>query len=808
MNIEQQPSHYFENANSNGSSSDVFSQEFDFTRMLVLFRKSFIWIVAIFVFSLLGAFFFIRYTKPVFESKSQLKLDLKSEASAVGLSKGSDAMEEYSSSSKVIGEVEFIKSSLVVKAAVSRSNLHIGYFILGDILYEERFQTSPIVFNYKVIDPALFNQRINVSVKSSTEYSYSYLWRDEQIEGLATFGNQVNTQGAVFTISKSVLWFDDLVGSNMFCIVYSPAFIESYLAQNLTVDIDNIDAKIISIGFKDFNRDKASYVVNLVDSVYLEKTIEFKTAKQEQTLAFLQKSLQKTEQNLLHAENDLESFLKRNKSGDIKGLYDRVYTKIDALEQDKTIVLKQLYIYKDIEELIDREQELEVFSPALGGAQDPQLMDALKEYNTLRIDMLRIKNAQSPETYVYRRKQNMLNNAKLSLLNQLSQNKHLLQKELYQLNSAIFNLESQVSDLPSRETEMARLKRHYDIYEKFYLLLLDKQTEFEIAKAGAIPSFVILANASPSSIPVFPQAKMAYGFAIGFGLLISIILVLVRYLLDSSLSSLKEIESDLNLPVMGGIPEYSKEKMDISRLIVHENPKSQISEALRSIRTNIDFISSIRDRKKTISITSTISGEGKTFVAINLAGILAQSGVKVVLLDLDMRKPKVHLSFGVDNDKGMSTLLIGKHQKEECIKKTSIENLDFIPSGPTPPNPSELILRDEFKSLIDQLHDQYDIVFIDSPPVGLVTDGILIMKHVDIALYVLRINYSKRSFKANLHRLMEQGSFKHMGVIVNAVQNVHTYGYGYGYGYGYYENDKKMTKGSRLMAWLKNMFKS
>jgi capsular exopolysaccharide synthesis family protein len=194
-------------------------------------------------------------------------------------------------------------------------------------------------------------------------------------------------------------------------------------------------------------------------------------------------------------------------------------------------------------------------------------------------------------------------------------------------------------------------------------------------------------------------------------------------------------------------------------------------------------------------------------VAVNLAGILSQSGLKVVLLDLDMRKPKVHLSFGVANDKGMSTLLIGKHEIKECIKKTSMDNLDFIPSGPTPPNPSELILRDEFKTLLDKLHETYDIVFIDSPPVGLVTDGILIMKHVDVALYVLRINFSKRSFKANLNKIVQTANFKQMGVIVNAVQNVHTYGYGYGYGYGYYENAKDASRYSSMIEWLKKLLK-
>ncbi|MDB5258141.1 MAG: polysaccharide biosynthesis tyrosine autokinase [Chitinophagaceae bacterium] len=790
-------------------SSDVFSQEFDITRLIVVFRKNLIWIVLILICSILGAYFFIRYTKPLFESKSQLKLDLNSEATAVGLSKVDPSLEEYSSASKVAGEVEFIKSPLVLKEINSRANLEIGYFALGDILFEERFQTNPFELKYTVIDPSLINQRINITIESPSEdnYKYSYPWKGETIQGNAKFGNMITTEGLVFKINKTPFLQTETLNKDFFCIVYSPQFIEGYISQNLTVEIDNIEARIISVGFKDYNKNKAAYIVNLIDSVYLEKTIELKTSKHEKTLDFLKLSLSKTESNLLEAEQDLESFLKENKSGELKTLYERVYTKIDEFEKEKTALMRQLYVFKDLEESIDKGHELESFFPALVGIQDPQLIKSLQEYNDLRMDMLRIKSSQSSDTYVFRRKQNMLNNSKLSVLNQLSQNKHVLQKEIFEINSAIFKLESQIVDLPTKETELARLKRHYDIYEKFYLLLLEKETEFEIARAGAIPNFVILSQASLSPVPVFPQSKMAYSFAIGFGLLLSLILVLVSYLLDSSLSSLKEIEAGLPLPVLGGIPEYKKERMDISRLVVDQNPKSQISEALRSIRTSLDFMVSTKGRHKTISITSTISGEGKTFVAVNLAGILSQSGLKVVLLDLDMRKPKVHLSFDVSNDKGMSTLLIGKHELSECIKNTSMPNLDFIPSGPTPPNPSELIMRDEFKMLVDKLHETYDIVFIDSPPVGLVTDGILIMKHVDVALYVLRINYSKRSFKANLNKLVQTANFKQMGVIVNAVQNVHTYGYGYGYGYGYYENGKKETAGKTFVDWLKKVLK-
>lgn len=799
------PNQLFNQTSSQQEASDVFTQEFDLTRLIVVFRKNLVWILFILFCSLLGAYFFIRYTKPLYESKSQLKLDLNSDARAVGFSKMDASLENYSTASKLIGEMEYIKSSLVLNELNTCADLRISYYALGDILFEERFQNNPIVLQYTVLNPNLLNQRINITIESPSEYKYSYQWYGSLIEGNANFGNMITTVGIVFKIDKTA-FFSSENTKDFFCIVYSQDAIQGNLYQNLSVDIENVDANVIAVRFKDYNKNKAAFIVNFVDSVYLEKTVELKTSKHEKTLNFLRTSLGKTEKDLLDSEKDLEEFIRKNKSAEIKSLYDKVYTKIDNLELEKTELLRRLYLFNDLQESIEKEHDLESFSPAMIGIDDPQLIKSVEEYSKLRLEMQRVKASQSDATFAFRRKQSMLNNSKLSVLNQLSKNKHVLQKEIYTVNSDILKLESQITSLPSKETELARLKRHYDIYEKFYLLLLEKETEFEIARAGEIPNFVILSHASVPSAPFFPQAKMAYGFAMGFGFLISLILVLISYLLDSSLSSLKEIESGLPLPVLGGIPEYTKEKMDVSKLVVDQNPKSQISESLRSIRTSLDFMTTTKGKKRTVSITSTISGEGKTFVAVNLAGILSQSGLKVVLLDLDMRKPKVHLSFGVSNEKGMSTLLIGKHNISECIHNTSMPNLHFIPSGPTPPNPSELIMRDEFKEVIDKLHETYDIVFIDSPPVGLVTDGILIMKHVDIALYVLRINYSKRSFKANLNKLAQTANFKQMGVIVNAVQNVHTYGYGYGYGYGYYENGKK--EGSNgIIESLKKAFR-
>ena len=246
-------------------------------------------------------------------------------------------------------------------------------------------------------------------------------------------------------------------------------------------------------------------------------------------------------------------------------------------------------------------------------------------------------------------------------------------------------------------------------------------------------------------------------------------------------------------------------------LIVDKNPRSLIAEAFRSVRTNLQFINN-NPGSKIIAVTSTISGEGKTFVALNLAGIIAFSGKRVVVCDLDMRKPKIHKGFGVENSEGMSTLLIGRGSLETSIRKSKLENLDYITAGPIPPNPSELIINDRMNALIEELKKQYDYVVLDTPPVGLVTDGVALLQKADYPLYIFRADYSKKQFVQVADKLINENKIQ-VSVILNGVdldRNRYSYNYSYGYGYGYgYESgdyyDEKGTKRSRKRSFWKKM---
>ena len=314
---------------------------------------------------------------------------------------------------------------------------------------------------------------------------------------------------------------------------------------------------------------------------------------------------------------------------------------------------------------------------------------------------------------------------------------------------------------------------------------MQSKNEFEIAIAGSITKIKILSPASLSNTPIYPVPLFAYVTAVILSIVLSFLFAGVMYLAHNKIQSLHEIEFLTTATTLGAVPKHNLNGK-VAKIIVDKHPKSAVSEALRSIRTNIEFMIPDKD-SKVLSVTSTIGSEGKTFISTNLGALLAMAGKKTVIVDLDLRKPKIHLAFEQkENANGVSSILIGKGKIEDCIQKSSIQNLDFITAGAIPPNPSELILRKEFGEMIENLKLKYEVVILDTPPVGLVTDGLLAMQKADLPLYVIKADFSKRSFVQNVNRVLATGQFNNLSIILNATTTSET-GYGYGKKSAYYE---------------------
>ena len=356
------------------------------------------------------------------------------------------------------------------------------------------------------------------------------------------------------------------------------------------------------------------------------------------------------------------------------------------------------------------------------------------------------------------------------------------------MDKRIVEVEKEARKLPATERELIGIERKFNLNNDIYTYLLEKRAESGIAQASNIPNNKILDIARvDNAAKVSPKNSMNYMIALVIGLAIPLVIILMFDYFNNKIIDKSDIENNTNVPIMGSIGHNHDE----SDLPIVQNPKSSIAESFRSIRTNIQYLLPEKERN-IILISSTISGEGKTFVATNLSIIIAMSGKKTLLMGLDLRKPKIHNDFNVNNDVGLSTYLINETSYEDVIRPTDIENLYIATSGPIPPNPAELLEKPLMKDFFDKAREEFDYVILDTPPVAIVTDAILLTQFTDTNIFIVRQKYSSKNVIQYIDELYNKKNIKNLSLLVNDVK-IPSYGYGYdyylgysyGYGYGY-----------------------
>jgi tyrosine-protein kinase Etk/Wzc len=772
-------------------------EAFELDKLVLILKKYWIWIPISVIISIICGYYYLKYSKPVYSASSLIKLEIQKEASNIGLATISTIQ-----SDNLVGEIELIKSPLVANDVLNILDLNISYYAVGNILTTEIYKTSP----FKVIvlsDPKFTLYDIDLMVVFVDNYQFRLFKKDTDEADAKTY-----KVGDVITIGKfqfAIHWNPD-GGKNeqkeYFFRINSRGSLISYLLGNLTVEASNTEARTIAITFVDYNLKKSIDIVNAYDTIYLKQSIEKKQKSQEQTLLFIESQIDKTAQKLEEYEKNIEIFIKTTGSISPNAEFSTINLQLAELEKSRSQIERSAKSYNEILQFVKDDASKNNIVPLVFGIDNAQVADGINKLNELykQRELLKISNKQT--TIPVRSKELEISFVKSQLLSYITENKRYIAEQMGIIDSKIKELNSDFSSLPTRETEFKRLNRFNDLYEKFYLSLIEKQIEYQISKAGTVPEFTILSDAKASPTPISPNVQRVWILFLIGGIIPVLAFILIRYMLMNVIYSQKQIENKLLAPILGSIPTYKK-KMAASILVVDKNPKSSISESLRSIRTNSDFMLP-KKSKQIIGVTSTISGEGKTFFAINYAAILALTGKKVVILDLDMRKPKIHVGFSVDNSIGMSSILSGRSTWKDAIKKSPLSNLDIIPAGPIPPNPNELLLKKDFDDLIDSLFLEYDYIMADNPPIGLVTDANNVFKKCDLSIYVVRSGYTKQQVISSINTLYKSKNYTNLSVIINDVNSHNTYGnkYGYGYGYGYYEDEKDHRK------WYQKIFNS
>ncbi len=766
-------------------SQDILNS-FDPEKFLYLLKQKW-WLLLVFFGVCLGvSYLIVRYTKPVYESKSILRLQFESEASSLGLGTNIEALEL----NEISGEIELLKSNLFFSKVVDVIGMDVSYYYYGEFLVDERYRNSPFAVAFKIKNSAFYDKPIDVTLKSDQVFELSYDYNGEVVKADYRFGEAINNDHFNFLIEKTDYFkSDDVLGRYYFTINSREALI-NYLQQNVTVRPENLNAKTILISLQDFNKYKARDFVVAIDTLYLGYTKETKNTVLEQKINFLDNQISSTEEKLEAFEDYFESFIIENRTTNLESDLSKTINLLNVLDSQRFNIRARLVDIEVLENQLLSDEPV-IVSPLLLTQMPSMIADALNGYLEVQGEKQEKLESYNENTFVIGRLDNRLRIQRKSLLDLVTEYKETLNSQLTELQIRKNKLEGNFVELPTMGTEYNKNQRLYSLQEDFLLSLRQSKMELEITKAGTVPKSVILSPASLESSPIKPQPLLIMGVGATLGIVLSIGFLLISYLAHNKLTSLKELERLTDVPIIGSVPFYSKKKMDDSKLIINADSKSSISESLRTIRTNMEFLQGTNSQK-VVTITSTISGEGKTFVAVNIAAIVALSKNKVCVVDMDMRKPKVHLAFDSENgDHGMSTLLIGKSKLEDCIRESSIKNLNYIVAGPIPPNPSELILNGKYEKLLGELKKKYDLIILDTPPIGLVTDAVQSMKKSDLQMYIMRADYSNRSFIKSLENLKKVNRFSNLTIVFNSMKsNGRGYGYGYGAGYahGYYED--------------------
>lgn len=765
------------------SASTSVNESIDLNKLKIVIVNNWYWIAFILLALNTAAYLYIRYTKNLYESESSLKLDIKKDATDMGIK----SMVEDQSLNLLSGEIEIIQSKLFLNRVLDEVNLEASFFSVGHLLNEELYRNAPAVITYFNKNHSLYNTRIGFRETSPQTYELT-LPDESKVQG--HYGKLVSALDLELIVARNDKFRkSDEIG--YFFVIRTRDVLLNDISNSLTAEPLNFNANTVRVAFRDFNPFKAQYVLNKIDTVYLQYSNEQKNLANKQKIDWVSRELSNIEKKMEDYENYFENFTLRNKTSDLDEDLRNTIEAMSRLDSQRYDYTKRI---QEVSRFLDGLAAGEhYFTLGIRRYFPERLNHQLDALHELELEQEKLKLSYKEVTFAYRQKQQDIATLRDKTRMQLEELQKRWINDLNDLNQRKTTLERQFASMPDKNTEFTKNQRFYKLYEEFYLTLMQSKSEFEIAQAGSTPDFKILSPASLPSTPIAPNKYMIAGVGLVGSLVAVFFFVGICYLLNNRITNLYELEKIDMAPVLGAVPMSAY--MNGQGLHVLQHPRSMVSESIRTLRTNLDFFNPSAG-KKTIAISSTVSGEGKSFIAMNLGGVMALSEKKVVLVDLDMRKAKVQVPFkSSDNHIGVSTILIGKDKWQDAIIRTPVANLDYLPSGPHPPNPSELLLHGHFPTLLSDLRKEYDIIILDTPPVGLVTDGIMAMKHADVSLYVFRANYSRKEFLHNLKRIININKFSNITTLLNAVSTP-----GKTYGYGYYEETSKS-------ATLKTFFK-
>jgi len=709
-----------------------------------------------------------------------------------------------SSTQTLQDEILILQSLPLLKRVVENLDLQVQYFQRDGLFKNDIYKSAPFRIDFdptfdQIIEEDfhirfLGHNQFEVEIDASDYIVYNLLkdrkvgnYTDLKFKRTFNFGETVNGNGFHFNlIAKDGQDLNSYAGIDFYFQMSSPYRIAASIQSKLTVKPEGYEVSVVDITLKETNYAKAIDLLHGIVDVYVEDKLGKKNLTAVNTLKYIDNQLSEISDSLSGVEQNLQQFRLNNQVMDIDSKVNRSYTQLTELQNQKAALEANYKYYNYLNDYIKANSDVSnLVAPSSMGIQDDvltnltqELIRASNEKNNL------VMNNQGKSPYI--KSLNIrIENLKLSIAENIRSLIGNTQVAIEDINQRLRGAEQEVRSLPMAQRKLIGIERKYNINDAIYTFLLEKRAEAHIAKASNLSDVDIIEPARWVGT-AFPKKKFNLALAVILGLFFPAGFYLVKFALNDTINSSEDLEAITNLPLLGKV--FRSKTGDK----VHDEKSDNVisAESFRGLRTSLDFFKSGK-QKRIILISSSTSGEGKSFVAQNLAHSLSLNKHRTLLVDLDLRKKGDYFEWQKGDETGMSQYLIGEADFNEIIYPSGIVDYDFVPSGVIPPNPVELISLPSMGEFLRLASTQYQTVILDSPPMGLLTDGYLLTGFADINMIVVREGYTQKPVFVEMLKEMESRNLKDIGLVFNDVCSEKRKDY-----YGYQKYQKK-TKGKK-----------
>lgn len=745
---------------------------------LLKYTSNWKWFVLGIVLSLFVAYVYLRYSIPQYKATSTIlvkddrKGNLASELSAF-----SDLGMLSNIKDNVDNEIEVIKSRTLIEKTINELELDVVYLNLGRVKSEEIYKNCAIKF-VLVEATQEYKASSHYYKFENAEHSFSLYDASDVKIGTYAFGKKIKVEGAVIALlrNKDTALTIDNIGIQ---ILPMNSLVESF-KNRLQVATLSKNTSVIELSLIDPVKGKAVDFLDKLVENYNDDAISDKQYVTENTSKFIEKRLEIISQELGEVEKDVEQFKKTNRVTDIVSEANLFLDNANEFEKTKLETATQLKVVESMLQYVASNTEKDLI-PANIITQEQGAAGLISEYNQLVLERNKLLKSAGLKNAVVKNLDGKIEALKGNVSESLKQLKRTLQIQNSDLARQNAMVSGKIAKIPTQERQFRDIDRKQHVKEALFLYLLQKREEMAISFAVTAPNAKVIDRAIASSVPVAPNKRIIFLGCLLAGLLLPFGIIYVNDLLDTKIKDRSDIETNTNLPFLGEIP-----RLITGQLLIENSDRTSTAEALRIVRTNLEFLLNdvADDVAKVIFLTSTFPKEGKTFVSVNLASIIAQSDKKVLLIGMDVRNPKLD-DYLVLPQKGLTHFIADKSQapiEDFIIKANGIEHLSILPSGVIPPNPAELLMSKKIGTMFEKLKKEYDYIIVDTAPVSLVTDTLIVAKYADAFVYVARANFLDKKMLDLPQKLYKENKLPNMSILLNDTNQKSGYGYGYGYG--------------------------